>query len=350
MNSRINKTDVVIIGAGPCGLFQVFELGLLGVRAVVIEALPYAGGQCIELYPDKPIYDIPALPEISARDLVTNLLKQIAPFEPEFHFSERVSSIEPTSEGEFLLETSGGTQFQAKAVVVATGAGAIRPIPLRIEGIDTFDGGQLFYSVSDIQTHRGKQLVILGGGDSALDWALRLQPDAESVVLIHRSDRFRAQPSSVARMHALCDAMEMQFLAGRVVGFESDDDRLSALRVMSQDGVTRKVELDHLLVFFGLSPDSGTLENWGLETRRNQARVDTESFMTSCKGIYSIGDCNWYPGKKKLILSGFHEAALAAFAIKAQLEPDATVHLQYTTTSPALHKRLGVSPDISDLL
>lgn len=349
MSNTIHKTDVVIIGAGPCGLFQVFELGLLGIRAEVIEALPYAGGQCIELYPDKPIYDIPALPEISAKGLVENLLKQIAPFEPNFHFNQRVTSIEPTSDGGFMLDTNGGKRFQTKAVVVATGAGAIRPIPLRVDGIDTFEGRQLFYSVSDIQKHHGKRLAILGGGDSALDWALKLQPDAESVVLIHRSDRFRAQPNSVSRMHALCETMEMQFLAGRVVGFESDGDILSAIRVMSQDGVVRQVELDHLLVFFGLSPDSGTLESWGLDTRRNQALVDTERFMTTRNGIYSVGDCNWYPGKKKLILSGFHEAALAAFAIKAQLEPDATVHLQYTTTSPALHKRLGVSPDISDL-
>ena len=343
------KTDVVIVGAGPCGLFQVFELGLLGIHAHVIEALPYAGGQCIQLYPDKPIYDIPAIPEISARGLVENLLAQIKPFAPEFHFEQRVVRIQSSPDGRLILETDTGALFDAGAVVIASGAGAIRPIQLRVDGIERFEEEQLFYAVTDETRHQGKRLVVLGGGDSALDWVLRLQPDAESVVLIHRSDRFRAQPYVVQQMHDLCEAQQMQFLAGRVVDYVLVEDQLSGVKVMSQDGVIRQLELDHLLVFFGLSPDNGTLESWGVETVRKQAKVDTECFMTSCPGIYSVGDSNWYPGKKKLILSGFHEAALAAFSIKARLNPDEKVHLQYTTTSPAMHKRLGVSPDLSDL-
>lgn len=344
------KTDVVIVGAGPCGLFQVFELGLLGISAHVVEALPYAGGQCIQLYPDKPIYDIPAIPEISARGLVENLMAQIAPFNPEFHFEQRVARIEPQGGGRFLLETDNGLQFDTATVVIATGAGAIRPIRLKVDGIDRFEDSQLFYAVTDETRHHGKRLVILGGGDSALDWVMRLHPEAESVVLIHRSDRFRAQSHTVEKMHALCDDHHMQFLTGRVVDYVQRDGEMVGLKVMSMDGVMRRLEMDHLLVFFGLSPDSGTLDSWGIETERNQAKVDTEKFMTNRAGIYSIGDCNWYPGKKKLILSGFHEAALAAFAIKARLNPDEKVYLQYTTTSPALHERLGVSPDLSDLL
>lgn len=342
------KTDVVIVGAGPCGLFQVFELGLLGIKAHVIEALPYAGGQCIQLYPDKPIYDIPAIPEISARGLVENLLVQIKPFAPEFHFEQRVMSLESHADGRFYLETDTGQRFDTGSVVIATGAGAIRPIELRVDGINQFEDQQLFYAISDETRHQGKRLVVLGGGDSALDWVLRLQPEAESVVLIHRSDRFRAQPYAVQQMHDLCDTHQMQFLTGRVVGYIHAGNELKGVKVMSQDGVIRQLELDHLLVFFGLSPDSGILESWGIDAERNCAKVDTECFMTSCPGVYSVGDSNWYPGKKKLILSGFHEAALAAFAIKARLNPDEKVHLQYTTTSPAMHKRLGVSPDLSD--
>lgn len=343
------KTDVVVVGAGPCGLFQVFELGLLGIRAHVVEALPYAGGQCIQLYPDKPIYDIPAHPEISARNLIKQLLVQIEPFKPQFHFDQRVVAMEHTPDDRILLRTNVGTEFDAGAVVIATGAGAIRPIRLKVDGIDRFEGTQMFYAVTDVTQHAGKDLVVLGGGDSALDWALQLQPQANSVVLIHRSERFRAQPHSVDKVQGLCEAMQMQMLTGRVTDYVADKEKLQAIKVLSPDGVTRTVTLDHLLVFFGLSPDSKTLAQWQLETHQNQIKVDTMSFASSRKGIYAVGDGNWYPGKKKLILSGFHEAALAAFAIKEQLTPGEKVYLQYTTTSPALHKRLGVAPDISDL-
>lgn len=342
------KTDVVVIGAGPCGLFQVFELGLQGLKTHLIEALPYAGGQCIELYPDKPIYDIPACPEITARELVQRLMTQIAPFKPVFHFGQRVSQLQPAGE-RWQVKSDNGLEIEAGAVVIATGAGAIRPIRLKLEGIDQFEGRQLFYSVGDVSQHQGKRLVILGGGDAALDWALKLQPEAESVVLIHRSERFRAQAHSVAMMQRLCEQHQMQFLTGRVVAFDQSGERLCALKVLGTDGVTRTVELDQLLVFFGLAPDSGTLRQWGIETVQNQAMVDTARFETSLPGIYAVGDANGYVGKRKLILSGFHEAALAAFAIRERLTPQEPVYLQYTTTSPVIHQRLGVSPDISDL-
>lgn len=342
------KTDVVVIGAGPCGLFQVFELGLQGLQAHVLEALPYAGGQCIELYPDKPIYDIPACPEITARALVQRLMAQIAPFRPEFHFSQRVVQLHQAGE-RWQVESDSGLQIDAGAVVIATGAGAIRPIRLKLDGIDSLEGRQLFYSVTDLAQHKGKRLVILGGGDSALDWALKLQPEAESVVLIHRTERFRAQAHSVARMQALCTQQQMQFLAGRVVAFEQINGKLHAIKVLAADGVTRSIGLDHLLVFFGLAPDSGTLHKWGVDTVQNQALVDTARFETSLSGVYAVGDANGYDGKRKLILSGFHEAALAAFAIRERLLPQEAVYLQYTTTSPVIHQRLGVAPDISDL-
>lgn len=343
------RTDVVIVGAGPCGLFQVFELGLLGISAQVVEALPYAGGQCIELYPDKPIYDIPAHPEISARNLIKQLRMQIEPFPVEFHYGERVVEVEQRPDGRVKVTTDKGATFDAAAVVIATGAGAICPIRLKLDGIDQFKDEQLYYSVTDVERHRGKDIVILGGGDSALDWTLQLQPVAKSVVLVHRSELFRAQPLSVSKVRTLCDEQQMQLVTGRVVDYIQTQNRLVAIKVQSPDGVIRTLSLDHLLVFFGLSPDSKTLSQWGVETHRNQIKVDPEHFMSSQSGIYSVGDSNWYPGKKKLILSGFHEAALTAFAIKECMGDGEKVYLQYTTTSPALHKRLGVDPDISDL-
>ena len=346
------ETDAVIVGAGPVGLFQVFELGLLEIKAHVIDALDYPGGQCVELYPDKPIYDIPAVPVCTGRELTDSLLKQIAPFGAVFHFSQEVTVVEKLEDGRFFVQTSKGTQFLTKTLFIAAGVGAFQPRLLKLDGIDKYQGSQLHYRVRNPADFAGKNLVIVGGGDSAIDWALEFVQDgpnkASSVVLLHRRDGFQAAPANVARMHALCDAHEMKFIAGQITGIEEKDGHLSAAKVTGSDAVTRIVPLDQLLVFFGLSPKLGPIAEWGLDMERKQLKVDTEKFSTSVPGIFAVGDINVYPGKKKLILCGFHECALAAFGAAALVFPDKKVHLQYTTTSTKLHKVLGVETAASD--
>ena len=344
------SADVVIIGAGPVGLFQIFELGLQGLNAVVIDSLAHVGGQCMELYPDKPIYDIPALPGATARNVIDNLVEQARPFNPRYLLGHRVDQVESLGPSEFRVVTDQGQRIHCRAVVIAGGNGAFEPVRLKIPGIERFEGQQLTYRAEAIDNYRGKDLVILGGGDAALDWALTLQPVAASVLLIHRSHNFRANAQSVQRLFAHCDNLEMQFLCGQVKGFEQTGGRLRALSVQSKDGVTRKVGLDSLLVCFGLSPKPGPIADWGLAMHHHQVRVDTARFETSVPGIYAVGDINHYPGKRKLILSGFHEAALAAFAIAQQLAPDKRIATLYTTTSPVVHQRMGVNPDLADLV
>lgn len=338
------ETDVVIIGAGPCGLFQVFELGLLDLRAHIIDALPQAGGQCSELYPDKPIYDIPGFPSVGAQELVDRLQEQIKPFDPTFHLGQQVQSLVKQADGSFDLTTSAGTEFKAKAIIIAGGVGAFQPVLVRIEGIDRYVDKQLFYRVKDPSQHHGKKVAVLGGGDSALDWALQMVDKATEVTLIHRSSRFKAAPASVSRFQEHVDAGRAKMVLGTVLGFGESDGRLSSLKVTSIDKTEHEVPVDDVLAFYGLSPKLGPIADWGLTLNKHQIEVDTEKFETSVPGIYAVGDINWYPGKKKLILSGFHESALAAFAIKHQLFPDAKIHLQYTTTSTSVHKKLGV-PD-----
>jgi thioredoxin reductase (NADPH) len=338
------ETDAVIIGAGPVGLFQVFELGLLEIKAHVIDSLPEIGGQCIELYPDKPIYDIPAIPICTGRELVGNLLKQIEPFAPQFHLNQEVSTLEKQADGRFLIGTSQDQHFLSKAVFIAAGVGAFQPRMLALEGIDAFVDRQVFYRVKNPDQLTGKKVVICGGGDSALDWALHFVGKAASVTLIHRRDDFKAAPQSVAKMRALCASGEMQLIIGQITGLESSNDRLTEIAVTDIDGEKQMISLDALLLFYGLSPKLGPIANWGLDIDRKQIAVDTAHFQTSTPGIYAVGDINIYPGKKKLILSGFHEAALAAFAAAAYLAPEKQIQLQYTTTSPKLHKALGVSP------
>jgi thioredoxin reductase (NADPH) len=337
------ETDAVIIGAGPVGLFQVFELGLLEIKAHVIDSLPEVGGQCIELYPDKPIYDIPAIPVCTGRELVANLLKQIEPFAPEFHLNQEVSTLEKQVDGRFLISTSQDQHFLCRAILIAAGVGAFQPRTLNLDGIETFVDKQVFYRVRDPEQFTGKKIVICGGGDSALDWALHFVGKAASVTLIHRRDDFKAAPQSVAKMRALCAAGEMQLLIGQITGLESSDGHLTKIAVTNMDGEVQMIALDSLLLFYGLSPKLGPIADWGLDIDRKQIAVDTACFQTSTPGIYAVGDINIYPGKKKLILSGFHEAALAAFAAAAYLAPEKQIQLQYTTTSPKLHKALGVS-------
>jgi thioredoxin reductase (NADPH) len=350
--SEVIETDAVIVGAGPVGLFQVFELGLLEIKAHIIDSLAYPGGQCIELYPDKPIYDIPAVPVCTGKELTDNLLKQIEPFGATFHLGQEVSVVDKRDDGRFVVETSKGTRFLTKTIFIAAGVGAFQPRLLKVEGLDKYEGTQLHYRVRDPALFAGKNLVIVGGGDSALDWTLNFVQEgphkAESVILLHRRDGFKAAPASVAKMKELCDAYEMQFIVGQITGIDERDGKLVGAKVTGGDGVTRVVPLDMLLVFFGLSPKLGPIAHWGLEIERKQLVVDTEQFSTNVPGIFAVGDINTYPGKKKLILSGFHEAALAAFGAAPIIFPDKRIHLQYTTTSPKLHKVLGVETPTFD--
>jgi thioredoxin reductase (NADPH) len=338
-------TDAVIVGAGPVGLFQVFELGLLGLRAELIDSLPAIGGQCTELYPDKPIYDIPAVPVCTGQELIDRLAEQIKPFAPGLHLGQEVTSVQRREDGRFDVETSRGTRFDAGAVIIAGGVGSFQPRKLNVLGADQYEGSQIHYRVKDAELFRDRDLVILGGGDSALDWALSLIEKANSVVLVHRRPEFRAAPASVQRLLALRDEGRLDYLEGQVQSIVENDGILQSIRVATRDGLTRTVSLDHLLIFWGLHPKLGPIASWGLALNRKTLAVDTAHFQTNVPGIFAIGDINDYPGKKKLILSGFHEAALAAFAVREHLRPGEKVHLQYTTTSPLMHKRLGVAPD-----
>ena len=341
------ETDAVIIGAGPVGLFQVFELGLLEIKAHVIDSLPEVGGQCIELYPDKPIYDIPAIPVCTGRELTNNLLKQIKPFNTQFLLGQEVNKLESQADGRFLIRTSQDNHFLSKTVFIAGGVGAFQPRTMNLEGIDAFEGRQLFYHIKNPEKFTNKRVVICGGGDAALDWAIYFADIAASVTLIHRRDDFKAAPKSIARMRELCSSNHIQLLIGQVTAYAVRDGLLSEITFTNIDGEEKQIPLDDLLVFYGLSPKLGPIAEWGLNIDRKQICVDTEKFQTSTPGIYAVGDINIYPGKKKLILSGFHEAALAAFAAAAYLNPEKQIQLQYTTTSPKLHQALGVkSPTI----
>ncbi len=339
------STDVVIVGAGPCGLFQVFELGLLGLKAEVIDSIRQPGGQCSELYPDKPIYDIPGIPVCTGDELTENLLKQIEPFHAGMHLGEEVTVVRPEGDG-FFVETDMGKQFSAKAVVVAAGVGSFQPRALRATGIDEVNEDCVQYRVRNPEQYKGKKLAILGGGDSALDWVIELAPIAAHITLVHRRDEYRAVDASVAAMRELVKAGKVTAIENaKVSELVHDKGVLKTIRIAGKDDETVEVDVDQMLVFFGLAPKLGPIAEWGLDINRKTINVDTERFETSTPGIYAIGDINHYPGKKKLILCGFHEAALAAFAIKQRLEPDKKVHVQYTTTSPVMHERLGVKAD-----
>ena len=347
--STVIETDALIIGAGPVGLFQVFQLGLLEIKAQVVDALPYVGGQCIELYADKPIYDIPATPVCTGRELTANLLKQIEPFGASFHLGQLVSVLEQRADGRFFVETSTGTAFLAKTIVLAAGVGAFQPKLLKIDGLEKFastEHAQLFYSVGQAASFAGKQLVIVGGDDTALGWASHFAEagpeQAKSVTLLHRRDVLQAEPEAIARFKAACDARAMNFVVGQITGYEEQDGKLSAALVTDVDGQTRPLALDALLVLLGLSPKLGPVAQWGLAMERRQVQVDTEKFSTSIAGIFAVGDINTYPGKKKLILSGFHECTLAAFGAAALLFPEKKILLEYTTSSSRLHRLLGV--------
>ncbi len=338
-------TDVVIIGAGPSGLFQVFELGLLDIRAHVVDSLPRIGGQCGELYPEKPIYDIPAFPVVGAQELIDRLMEQIKPFDPQFHLAQAVTELERKDDGRFALTTSTGTQFDTATVIIAAGLGAFQPRKLRAPGAVDFDSKNIHYKITQAEKLAGKDIIILGGGDSALDWTLELHDKVNSLTLIHRRVDYRAQPASVKKMKLIADNGAIKEFHGMVREVLSEDDEFHGLRVADAEGNIHEINADDVYVFWGLSPNLGPLAEWGLDIEKRQIHVDTEKFQTSEAGIFAVGDINTYPGKKKLILSGFHEAALAAFGVQKHLDPDKRVFLQYTTTSPIMHKRLGVEKD-----
>ena len=343
------ETDALVIGAGPVGLFQVFQLGLLEIKCHVIDALPYPGGQCIELYPDKPIYDIPGTPYTTGRELTASLLAQIKPFDAPMHLGQLVSSVEKLIDGRFQVETSKGQYFTTQVIIVAAGVGAFQPKLLKIDGLAKFENSQLFYHAQP-QTTAGQQVVVVGGDDSALVCAIDLATanQAKSVTLLHRRDVYQAAPELVAKVHALQDAKALQLMVGQVTGFNELAGRLTAAQVARVDGQTQAVPADALLVWLGLSPKLGPMADWGLAMDRKQVTVDTEKFATSVPGIFAVGDINTYPGKKKLILSGFHECALAAFGAADIVYPGKKPQLEYTTSSTRLHRLLGVAgPDVS---
>ncbi len=337
------QTDVVIVGAGPCGLFQVFELGLLGLKAEVVDSIRQPGGQCTELYPDKPIYDIPAIPVCTGEELTEYLLKQIEPFDCCLHLGEEVTVVQRQSDDTFKVETSAGKVFSAKAIVIAGGVGSFQPRQLRVPDAESYADHSLHYRVRDPDQFADKDVVILGGGDSALDWVVELAGRTKSMTLVHRRDEYRGAQATVDKMRALVAAGKMNVIENaKAKTLEGDGKSLTSITVQAKDADPVTIPADHVLVFFGLAPKLGPIAEWGLDINRKTINVDTEKFETSEPGIYAVGDINFYAGKKKLILCGFHEAALAAFAIKQRLEPDKKVHVQYTTTSPIMHKRLGV--------
>ena len=337
------ETDALIIGAGPCGLFTVFELGLLDIRCHVLDILDRPGGQCAELYPEKPIYDIPALPIVTGADLTTRLMEQAKPFHAQFHFNQMVTELHKRDDGRFDLKTDGGLSFTAKVVVVAAGGGSFQPKKPPIPGIDAYEGTSVFYSVKKMEAFRGKDILIVGGGDSALDWVNNLQPIVKSMTLLHRRDEFRAAPDSVNKMRELVAAGKMKLAIGQVTGLKGDSGMLSAATIKGSDGASFDVVCNTMLPFFGLTMKLGPVADWGLNQHENLVKVDTEKFETSTPGIFAVGDINWYPGKLKLILSGFHEAALMAQQAFRIINPGERLMFQYTTSSTNLQKKLGVA-------
>jgi thioredoxin reductase (NADPH) len=337
------QTDALIVGAGPSGLFQIFELGLLGIKADILDSLPTPGGQCTELYPDKPIYDIPAIPICTGQELIDNLMQQAEPFAPKFHLGEEVTEVIKQDE-HFVVKTSNDKEFHAKTVFVAGGVGSFQPRRFRLEGIDALEGASVHYRVKEPSVFAGQKIVICGGGDSALDWALALADTAAEVTVVHRRDEYRAAPASVAALKELEAAGKVRiFENAKATAYTAEGAQLKSVEITVKGEDPVVLEADHLMAFFGLAPKLGPIAEWGLEINKKAIDVDTEKFESNIPGIFAIGDINAYPGKKKLILSGFHEAALAAFAAKAIIEPGKKVNLQYTTTSPVMHERLGVS-------
>src|SRR5688572_25294951 len=334
-------TDVVIIGAGPVGLFAVFELGLLDLKCHVLDILDRPGGQCAELYPEKPIYDIPGFPVITGQGLVDNLMQQIAPFGPQFHFNRMVTGLQRLEDGSFRLTTDGDEVLRCKVVVISAGGGSFQAKRPPVDGIEAYEQKSVFYAVRKMDDFRDQDVVIVGGGDSALDWTLNLQPIARSLTLVHRRDAFKAAPASVNRMKELVMEGKINFLLGQIAKIDGDNGQLNHVH-LTMDAGDLSIPATRLLPFFGLTMKLGPVADWGLELNDDLIAVDTEKFQSSVPGVFAIGDINAYPGKLKLILSGFHEAALMAQAAKGIASPGERIIFQYTTSSTKLQKKLGV--------
>jgi thioredoxin reductase (NADPH) len=341
MPDKVITTDAVIVGAGPVALFGVFELGLVDVKCHLVDILDRPGGQCTELYPEKPIYDIPGLTVVTGQELTDRLMEQVKPFGAEFHFNQRVESLERLN-GSFRLTTDAGTVLESKVVVIAAGGGSFTPKRPPLPGIEDYEGTSVFYSVRKMENFKGRDVLIVGGGDSALDWTLNLQPVVKSLTLLHRRAEFRAAPASVQKMLALAEKGAISFKLGQVTELRGEAGKLRSVTVKGADGTVFEQPCDVMLPFFGLTMKLGPVADWGLNLEENLIPVDTAKFETSEKGIFAIGDINTYPGKLKLILSGFHEAALMAQQAHHYIYPDKKLIFQYTTSSTSLQKKLGV--------
>jgi len=337
------ETDAIVIGAGPVGLYQVFQLGLLGIKAHVIDALPQAGGQCVELYADKPIYDIPAIPFCTGQDLIDRLQEQIKVLKTPSHFNQEVTLVEKRADGRFDVQTSQET-FISKVIVVSAGVGAFKPRKLSLPGIASYEGKQVFYKLGQAKQYAGQDVIINGGETAALEAAVALAGIAKSITLVHRRDVFKAEESLIQRFQNLCAQGLIKVQLGQVTNFKATGERLSSLEVTDFDSQTHDLRLDALLPLLGISPKLGPIADWGIDLENKQVLVDTEKFQSSTTGIFAVGDINTYPGKKKLIVCGFHEATLAAYGCAAHIYPGQAIHLQYTTTSSKLHEILGVTP------
>ena len=335
-------TDALVIGAGPVGLFQAFQLGLQGIACHIVDALPHVGGQCAELYADKPIYDIPGIPVCTGRELVERLQQQIAPFKPALHLGQTVQSLQATGDGRWAVSTNTGTAWTAKTVFIAAGVGAFVPRSLPIEGLAPHMGRQVWFASSPLPDFAGQHLLVTGDSDTALQTCLDAVGSAASVTLMHRREHFSAEPARLEAFRAAQAAGQVRFVAGQPTGLVTEGEGLSALRHLNADGTEVDLPCDHLVMALGLSPKLGPVTEWGLQIERKQLVVSTDTFATSAAGIFAVGDINTYPGKKKLILCGFHEATLAAFGAAAHLWPQDKTLLQYTTTSTTLHRRLGL--------
>ncbi len=341
--TEVITTDALIIGAGPIGLFAVFELGLLDIKAHLVDILDKPGGQCAELYPEKPIYDIPGIPEISGQGLTEALMAQIKPFGPTFHLGEMVETVEKIGDPLFRVTTDAGKVFEAKVIVIAAGGGSFQPKRPPIPGIEAYESKSVYYAVRQMEAFRGKRLLIAGGGDSALDWTLNLAPLAGHLTLLHRRQEFRAAPDSVNKMMALVKEGKIDLVLGQVTALEGADGQVSKAIVKTTDGSGLEIACDAILPFFGLTMKLGPVANWGLAFKDNLIPVGTETFETNIPGIFAVGDINTYPGKLKLILSGFHEVALMSQKAHRYVYPDKRLVFQYTTSSTSLQKKLGVA-------
>lgn len=341
--NSVIKTDAVIVGAGPVGLFAVFELGLNDIKCHLVDILDKPGGQCAELYPEKPIYDIPAVPVCTGAELTEKLMEQIKPFHPAFHFSQMAESLEKTPEGKWRLTTDRGTVLESTIVVIAAGGGSFVPKRPPIKGIEAYEGKSVFYSVRKMEQFRGKDIVIAGGGDSALDWVVNLQPIAKRVTLVHRRDEFRAAPDTVSKMRALVAEGKMDLKIANLTTLNGPDGQLTSITLKEDGKDAAELPCENLLAFYGLTMKLGPVANFGINLHENLIPVETASFETSVPTIFAIGDINNYPGKMKLILSGFHEAALMAKKAFAYIHPDRRYRFQYTTSSSDLQGKLGVA-------